>query len=137
MDLVSTSLGFVANAITVIKFVRKTWKDIKDAPEQLQTLLDRAADIEQLLEELRLIQLDGMFQSEEDQDLLERCDQAARRCLDNFDNFEKQVKRISAAGMSEVAKVPWLRKGDKLDQFTKELYELRGLMGIILHIATR
>lgn len=137
MDLVSTSLGFVANAITVIKFVRKTWKDIKDAPEQLQTLLDRAADIEQLLEELRLIQLDGLFQSEEDQDLLERCDQAARRCLDNIDNFEKQVKRISAAGMSEVAKVPWLRKGDKLDQFTKELYELRGLMGIILHIATR
>lgn len=105
MDVVSTSIGFVTNAITVIKFVRKTWKNIKDAPEQLQALHGRAADIEQLMDELRRIQLEGLFQSKEDQGLFERCDQAARRCLLSIDNFEMQVKRINAAGKMKVAKV--------------------------------
>lgn len=136
MDVVGTSIAFIANAITVIKFVRRTLKDIKDAPEQLHALLGRAADIERLLEELQRIQLEGRLHDQEDQDMLERCNQATTRCLDSIDKFTKQVQKVNTGGRRVVAKVPWLRKGDKLGRFITELNELRDALASFMHLAT-
>lgn len=88
VNVVSILLVFVAHAITVIKFVRKIPKVIEDAPELLQALLARAADIERLLDELQLIQLENLFKSKKDQELPDRCDRATTSCIQTM-NIEK------------------------------------------------
>lgn len=65
-------MGFVSTGIRVIQFTRKTIKDIKDAPRQLQSLSDRVADIECSLDELQRIEVAGLFETTQDLERLAR-----------------------------------------------------------------
>lgn len=53
MDAVSNAIGFAAAAIQVIRFVKTTIEDIKDAPARLRSLSSQADDIEYLLKKLQ------------------------------------------------------------------------------------
>ena len=133
MDAVSTSIGFVASAIKAIQFVRKTLKDLKDAPMQLQTLSDRVADIEFSLTELQRNSFEGLFGPSAELEPLERWCRNADACVQSIEAFTAKVNKVRNDGELVVDRWQWLRKGDTLDDFGKNLDRLQSTLGLIIN----
>lgn len=134
MDPGSAIIGFVTTGIQVVKLVKTTIDDIKNAPKELQLLRDRAADIEASLKELQRRQLDGLFESQEDIDMLERTGRRAQTCLDEITVFTAKVQKTSKDGAVAVDKLRWILKGDTLKGLSGQLNLLDAALNSVMNL---
>lgn len=134
MDPASTVLAFVTAGVQVIKLVKKTLNDIRNAPKKLQALHERVADIEISLGELQRRQLEGLVQSEDDIETLERISRRAETCLDGISAFTAKMQRVTRDGDVMVDKLRWLMKGSQLKDLSSRLDRLDSTLSILVNL---
>lgn len=134
MDAVSASIGFVSTGFAVVQLARKTVRDVKTAPQQIRSLLDRVADIEYCLKELEIRQAQGVWMSASDLQTVERWNQRTVDLLERTDIFVKKVSKAGARNLKDV-KVDiwqWLTKRSTIDDATRDLNELQSTLSCIM-----
>lgn len=132
MDPASAIIGFVTTGLTVAKLVRDTLDDINGAPDNINSLQDRAADIIDSLERLQASYHDGMLHSPQDMTRFGRCTRRAEKCLREIEVFVQKMLRQGKNGRARVNKLQWLLKGKTLDDLSTQLDNLEGALNSIL-----
>lgn len=134
MDPASAILAFVTASVQVIKLVKDTLDDIRNAPKELQVLRERVDDIEMSLEELQRQRIEGLFQSEEDIVRLERIGGRVNACLEEIRMFMAKVQTIGKRGSAVVDRWKWLMKGDTLKDLSRQLDRLDSTLNAVMNL---
>lgn len=136
MDIVSGAIGFLGNAITVVKFVKGTLDDIKDAPQALQTLQDRVAFIEMLLQELQMRQADGAFQLDQELSRLEQVRHRGQKCIEELQKYADTVRKMKTeqSGKIKIDWVKWLMNRGTLDGLRTQFQVLETALVLMMNL---
>ena len=131
MDGVSTAISFVSSGYTAFKKVRELRKSIQDAPEQLQSLEDSCALVEQLLHDLELAS--SRLPLSSDVRRLKRLSERVQKSLGEVERLvDKVVKAYSdeggSAGRVKVRWIKWFLYKDDFESMEKELKDLRSMI---------
>lgn len=110
MDAASTAVGLIGTSIKVVKFIKNTIDEIRDAPVTLKNLQRRVVAVEMLMEELQGSQLQSLFRSSRDVSVLEDLASQAKSCVGEIEGFVEKMQRKGKGGEMTIAKVKWLLK---------------------------
>jgi len=128
MDLASTFVGLIGTAYKTIKFIKNTLDNLKNAPNELQSLRDRVEDIESSLAELERKEVASLFHSEQDIKRINRLAERVGKCLSEIEVFMKGMLKNRKDGEKRVDKVMWLWKGKDIARLKGHLVDLEGTL---------
>lgn len=136
MDPASAILTFVNTGVQVIKLVKDTLDDIRNAPKELQALRDRVDGVEALLGQLQCRRMDGVFEGDEHRDLavLEQLGRSANVCIEEISLFSRKVQKIGKDGRQVVYKLKWAMKGGKLTELSSQLDRLDMTLNAVMNL---
>ena len=134
MDGVSTAVGLIATGIKVIRLINSALEDVKNAPEEIQTLRDRLDDVDMLLQDLQNRWEQGFFQSAQDLASLERLGRRAQKCVDEISAFVDKTWKVTKDGEAKVDTIRWLTRGNKLETLSRKLDKLEHALSAIMSL---
>lgn len=126
----------ISFGLTVFKKINEIRKEIKSAPEQLESLQDFGQGIQIVL--LRLQKTHVLVQLGEDEELayLERLTVKAQNQLDKVDAFVNKIQQQadSSAGKRRVKIVAWMMGKDDFKDISRKLRDLRETLDMMMSI---
>lgn len=138
MDPASAVIGIVSFGLTVFKKINDVRKDIKGAPEQLDSLQELGEGVQIIL--MRLQRAHARVQLSEPEELayLGRLCAKAHRQLEQLEKFVNKVQRQTRSGVSQrrVKIIAWSMGKDDFEDISKKLKDLRDTLDAMVSLVS-
>lgn len=136
MDPASVIVAFVTTGVHVLKLIKDTIDEIRDAPKGLKALQERMADMEMPLRTLRRQQLRDIVWSEDERKDLERLHLRGKRCLDEIQGFVSDATEERRDGNRQVKRLKWLVSGKEREELEGQMDGLERALNSMVNIVT-
>lgn len=136
MDPASAIITFITTGVQLLKLIKDTIDEIRDAPEGLKALQERIADVEMPLRTLRRQQLGDITWSEDEHNDLERLRLRGAKCLDKIQAFVSDTTEEGRDGKRKLRRLKWVVAGKEREELEGQMDDLERALNSMVNIVT-
>lgn len=136
MDPTSAIITFITTGVQMLKLIKDTIDEIRDAPKGLKALQERIADVKMPLRTLRRQQLGDIVWSEDECKDLERLRLRGKKCLDKIQAFVSDATEEGSDGKRKVKRLKWVVAGKEREELEGQMDGLERALNSMVNIVT-